>query len=320
MRAVFLDRKTFSAHCSLNAIENIVDDLTCFDTTTPEQIVSRSINADILLTNKVVINEETLQKLPNLKLICITATGTNNVNLQAAARLNIAVTNVAGYAKQSVAQYVFAQILEYYNQTNHHNNNVDKGLWSESDTFCVLGNPITEVANKTIGIIGYGDLGASVEKIAQAFDMKVLIAERHSAKHIRENRHSFEEVCQQSDIITLHCPYTPSTEHLMNETSLQLMKPSAMLINTARGAIIDNQALLTALKNKTIAYAVLDVLDCEPPPADHLLLVNQPTNLKVTAHIAWASHQAQLRLLNIVAQNIEAFLNKQSMNRVEVLN
>ncbi|XPF96098.1 D-2-hydroxyacid dehydrogenase [Colwellia sp. RE-S-Sl-9] len=317
MYAVFLDKKTFNASSSTVNISKQVNKLVCYDTTATEYIIERCINADIIITNKVVLSESTLEQLPQLKLICITATGTNNVDLKAAARLNIAVTNVAGYAKQSVAQYVFAQILEYYNQTTHHHHNVENGLWSKSDTFCVLGNPITEIANKTLGIIGYGDLGESVEKIALAFGMNILIAERNDAKHIRENRHSFEYVCKHADIISLHCPHVPSTEHLINTHSLTLMKPSAMLINTARGAIIDNSALLYALNNKTIAYAVLDVLDCEPPPSNHILLNNPPENLKVTAHIAWASNEAQSRLLDLVAQNIKAFINNKRVNRVD---
>lgn len=306
MLAVFLDRKTFNSNCTLDPIINSVSELICFDTTTENQIINRCIYADIIIINKVILTEKTLEKLPKLKLICIAATGTNNVDLQAAARLNITVKNVAGYAKQSVAQYIFAQILEYYNQTTHHNKSVEDGLWSKSDTFCVLGNPIIEIADKTIGIIGYGDLGKSVEKIALAFGMNVLIAERNNVDNIRENRHSFEEVCKQSDIITLHCPHTPSTENLINQESLKLMKPSAMLINTARGAVINNQALLNALINKTIAYAVLDVLDCEPPSSDHLLLTNQTSNLKITAHIAWASNEAQ-SLLFLLTRKIIVF-------------
>ncbi|WP_076420208.1 D-2-hydroxyacid dehydrogenase [Colwellia sp. UCD-KL20] len=317
MHAVFLDKKTFNSSSSTESINKQVNQLVCFDTTAPNKIIERCINADIIITNKVILSEKILKQLPQLKLICIAATGTNNVDLKAASRLNIAVTNVAGYAKQSVAQYVFSQILEYYNQTTHHHQNVENGLWPESDTFCVLGNPITEIANKTLGIIGYGDLGSSVEKIALAFGMKVLIAERNDAKHIRESRHSFEYVCKHADIISLHCPHVPSTEHLINAHSLALMKPSAMLINTARGAIIDNSALLDALNNKIIAYAVLDVLDCEPPPPNHMLLSNQPENLKVTAHIAWASNEAQSRLLDLVAQNIKAFINNKRVNRVD---
>ena len=317
MRAVFLDRKTFNSNMPFNMIEEEVDELICYDTTTDEQIIERCKNTDIIITNKVLLNKNILQQCPKLKLICITATGTNNVDLTAAKTLKIAVTNVAGYAKQSVAQYVFSQILEYYSQTSHHHQNVEQGLWQASNTFCLLKNNITEVSDKTLGIIGFGNLGASVETIAKAFGMKVLIAERRGANVIRENRHSFEGVLQQSDIITLHCPETPATQNLINKNTLSLMKPSAMLINTARGAIINNNDLLTALINKKIACAALDVLDCEPPPPNHILLVNQLPNLKITAHIAWASTEAQIRLLTLVAKNINVFKNGKRFNRVE---
>ncbi len=316
MRAVFLDQKTFNQNISLSAIESEVTSLECYPTTDENTLFERCINAEIIITNKVVLNEDTLKSLPSLKLICITATGTNNVDLIAAKKLNIAVTNVAGYAKQSVTQYVFSQILEYFSQTTHHHKNVENGLWSKSETFCALGNEINEVADKTIGIIGYGNLGATVETIAKAFGMNVMIAEREGSQTLRPNRHSLTDVLQQSDIITLHCPHTPETEHLINQQTLSLMKPSAMLINTARGAIINNNDLLNALTNKTIAYAVLDVLDCEPPPSNHILLVNQPKNLKITAHIAWATNQAQQRLLELVGENISHYKQGKQRNRV----
>lgn len=317
MIAVFLDRKTFNNNTSLSMIESLVNKLVCYDTTTNDQIVERCKNADIIITNKVNLDACILEQCKSIKLICITATGTNNVDLVAAAKLNIAVTNVAGYAKQSVAQYVFAQILEYYNQTNHHNENVEKGLWQNSDTFCVLKNDITEVAGKTLGIIGYGNLGESVNIIAKAFGMNVMIAERQNATSIRENRHSFNDVLNHADIITLHCPHTPETQNIINKNTLALMKSSAMLINTARGGVINNSDLLFALQNNVIAYAALDVLDCEPPPQDHILLTNQPLNLKITAHIAWASTEAQIRLLNLLGKNIIAYKNGERFNRVE---
>lgn len=316
MKAVFLDRKTFNSNMPLSMIESVVNELVCYDTSSYEQILARCENADIIITNKVILDAGILEQCKSIKLICITATGTNNVDLVAAAKLNIAVTNVAGYAKQSVAQYVFAQILEYYSQTNHHNKNVEKGLWQKNDTFCLLKNDITEVAEKTLGIIGYGDLGESVHTIAKAFGMNVMIAERQHASSIRENRHSFNDVLKEADIITLHCPQTPETENIINKNTLALMKPSAMLINTARGGIINNDDLLLALQNNVIAYAALDVLDCEPPPPNHILLNNQPLNLKITAHIAWASTEAQMRLLHLVSKNIIAYKNGEHVNRV----
>ena len=226
------------------------------------------------------------------------------------------MVNVSGYANNSVAQYVFSQILEYYSQTSHHHNNSQQGLWQTSATFCYHGNGTTELAGKTLGIIGYGSLGKKVAKLANAFDMKVLIAERKNSTIIRSGRTAFQTVIKQADILSLHCPQTQETEQLVNQQFLKDMKNSAMLINSARGALVDNQALRTALTQKSIAYAVLDVLDQEPPPAEHLLLTSQLANLKITAHIAWASFEAQQKLLNIIAENIANFKHNQLLNRI----
>lgn len=317
MHAVFLDKKTFNNDIDFSVIEQPLDRCSYFATTAPDEVIARSKNADVIITNKVVLNEALLQKLPHLKLICIAATGINNLDIDAAKALGIAVTNVSGYAKQSVAQYVFAQLLEYYQQTSHHNANTEQGLWQQSDTFCHLGNSITELAGKTIGIIGYGDLGQSVAKIAQAFNMKVMVAERPNAETIRADRFSFDEVVAKADVLTFHCPQTPETEGMINQALLKKMKPSALLINTARGPLVNNIDLINALKNHDIAYAVLDVLDQEPPPADHPLLNCHLDNLKITAHIAWASREAQQRLINGIAENISAFLQGQLLNRVD---
>lgn len=316
MHAVFLDQQTFSSNVSLDSIQKQVTSLTCYQTTQQSEILSRCKSADIIITNKVVLTENILKQLPQLSLICIAATGTNNVDSIAATQLGIVVTNVNDYANNSVAQYVFSQICDYYSQTQHHHKNTVQGLWQTSDTFCYHGNAITELAGQTLGIIGYGSLGKSVAKIALAFDMKVLIAERKNAPVIRANRTSLQHLIEQADIISLHCPQTPETTQLVNQKFLNDMKKTAMIINSARGALIDNQALLTALKQRKIAYAVLDVLDQEPPPADHILLTNTLTNLKITAHIAWASSQAQQKLLDIIAQNIASFNNNQQLNRI----
>ena len=310
MHAVFLDQQTLNENISLEAIQNEVDKLTCFATTQPNEIIDRCSGGEIIITNKVVLTETLLKKLPKLKLICIAATGMNNIDLTAAKNLGIAVTNVSGYASQSVAQYVFAQMLEYFNQTSHHNQNTQSGLWAKSPSFCYLGNNINELAGKTLGIIGYGDLGQAVAKIAEAFDMKVIIAERANTANIRNNRASYQQVIKTADVLTLHCPQSPDTEYMVNEEFLQMMQPHSMLINTARGALVDNNALLNALKNNEIAYAVLDVLDQEPPSADHPLICSELNNLKITAHIAWASTQAQQRLILAVANNIKQYIKK----------
>lgn len=316
LNAVFLDQQTFDSNIDLAQISEQVNGLTCYQTTQPAQVVERCSEVEIIITNKVILDAATLAQLPKLKLICITATGYNNVDLAQAKALGIAVCNVSGYAKQSVAQYVFAQLLEYFNQTSHHNQNTDKGLWPKSETFCLHGNTIAELAGKSIGIIGYGDLGQSVAKIAQAFEMKVLIAERPNAKQIRHNRMAFEHVISQADILSFHCPQTPETEGLISQALLKKMKSTAVVINTARGALVNNEDLLNALTNNEIAYAILDVLDQEPPPADHILLNAKLANLKITAHIAWASIEAQQRLISLVGKNINSFYSHGELNRI----
>ncbi len=317
MRAVFLDKQTFSPSIELSNIEQQVDELICYDETAHDDVISRCLNAEIIITNKVVLTADILSALPDLKLICISATGFNNVDINAATKLNIAVTNVSGYADQSVSQYVFAQLLDYFQQTAHHNNNTKQGLWSHSNNFCYHGNGFSELAGKTLGIVGYGNLGKAVATIAQAFNMKVIISERPKSTNIRAGRVAFNEVIEQADIISLHCPQTAETELIINSAVLSRMKSNAVLVNTARGALVDEKALLTALQNNDIAYAILDVLTTEPPAKDHLLLISDLTNLKVTAHIAWASSEAQQRLIDLLCENIIAFKSNKRLNRLD---
>jgi len=321
MHTVFLDSQTFSSNISFSAIEQQVSTLTCYATTTPEQVLERCQNTDIVITNKVMFTAKMLAKLPELKLICIAATGYNNVDIKAATKYKIAVTNVSGYAGNSVAQYVLAQILEYYQQTCHHNTNTEQGYWQKSETFCHHDNAITELSGKTLGIVGYGSLGQAVAKLANAFGMNILISERPHAKSIRKERVSFSELIEQADILSLHCPQTADTTNLINTEVLTKMKPTAMLINTARGALVSSVDLLIALKNKQIAYAVLDVLEHEPPPTDHPLLLalqsDSLNNLKVTAHIAWASSEAQQRLIDLLSENIASFKRGKKLNRLD---
>jgi glycerate dehydrogenase len=323
LKTVFLDSKTFSANISFATIEQEVTSLTCYPITTAEQILERCIDAEIIITNKVVFTAEMLAQLPQLKLICIAATGYNNIDIDAANQHNIAVTNVSGYAGNSIAQYVFAQILEYYQQTSHHNSNTAQGHWQKSDTFCYHGNAITELSGKTLAVIGYGCLGKTVVDLATAFNMKVLISERPGSTTIRQGRVSFKQAIAEADIISLHCPQTKETTNLINKDVLTNMKSNALLINTARGPLVNSIDLLAALKTKQIAYAVLDVLEQEPPPADHpLLLALQESsidNLKITAHIAWASSESQQRLINLLSENIAAFKQGEKLSRLDKL-
>lgn len=315
MHAVFLDQDTFGSSISLLAIQQQVTSLTCYSTTSEQQIVARCLDAEVVITNKVMLSAANLKQLPKLKLICVAATGTNNIDLDAASELGIAVNNVSGYSSASLSQYVFAQMLEYFSQTSHHNHNTSQGLWQKSATFCLHGNTIGELNGKTLGIIGFGNLGQAVAKIGQAFGMHILIAERPKSSNIREGRVSFEQVLAQADVLSLHCPQTPETENLINSHTLGLMKPSSMLINTARGALVNSDDLLIALKTGQISYAVLDVLEQEPPPAEHILLQaisdtqanSLQDKLKITGHIAWASNESQQRLLDLLAENITKY-------------
>lgn len=318
MHAVFLDQQTFSADIALTELKKQLSSLTCYPLTQPDEVIMRAKNADIIITNKVLLSEELLAQLPQLKLICIAATGINNVDIVAAKKLNIGVTNVSGYAKGSVPQYVFAQMLEYFSQASHHNLNVEQGLWQQSPSFCFHGNGSSELADKTLGLIGYGTLAQAVEKIALAFGMQVLIAERPNSAELRSGRKAFDEVIEKADVLSLHCPETPETTNLMNAAVFKKMKSSAVLINTARGAIINEEDLLQALNTEQIAFAILDVLKQEPPASDHILLQHQPKNLKITAHIAWATIEAQQRLIQILANNIADFIDGKFTNRVEV--
>lgn len=318
MHAVFLDQQTFSQSINLSAIEHSVTSLQIYQLTCAEQLIERCQGADIIISNKVILNADTLSHLPQLKLICIAATGTNNVDITAAKNLGIAVTNVSGYAQGSVAQYVFAQMLSYFSQTEHHNENCRQGLWQQSETFCLHGNGSVELSGKTLGLIGYGSLGEAVANLAQAFGMKVLVAERQQVISIRTGRTNFEQVIQESDVLSLHCPQTEETTGLVDQALLAQMKPSAMLINTARGGIINNNDLHHALSTNQIAFAVLDVLDQEPPPADHLFFSKPLDNLKITAHIAWASIEAQQRLVDLLAKNISAFNQDKKLNRLDI--
>jgi len=311
MQAVFLDQQTFSSSISLASIESQVNQFTCYATTTDDLVVERCKSADIIITNKVILSESCLKQLPQLKLVCIAATGMNNVDLIAAKELGISVTNVSGYSQASVSQYVFAQMLAYFNKTTHHDKNTEQGHWQNSPTFCYHGEGSQELSGKKIGIIGYGNLGKAVANIADAFGMQVLIAERPNATQTRKNRHTFTEVLQEADVISLHCPQTPETINIINSETLALMKTSALLINTARGALVNSNDLLYALKNNIISHAILDVLEQEPPLPNHplinALVHNDINNLSLTAHIAWASIESQQRLIDLVAANMQNF-------------
>jgi glycerate dehydrogenase len=272
-------------------------------------------DADVVVSNKVVLAEHHLAAANNLKLVCIAATGTNNIDTDAAGRHGVAVCNVGGYATASVVQQVFTLLLVLTTRFNEYHAAVKRGDWSRSRFFCLLDYPIRELAGKTMGIVGYGHLGKAVAGIAEAFGMQVLLA-RRDAGDTRPGRVPLQELLPRVDVLSLHCPLTPETRGLIGADELSLMKPDAVLINTARGGLVDEAALLDALQSGQIGGAGLDVIEVEPPPEAYPLLKPDLPNLIVTPHTAWASMESRQRLVDEIALNIEAFKEGQARNRV----
>jgi len=309
VRAVFLDCSTIDSSICFSALEDIVDELVCYPITSEQQVIERSIDFEIIITNKVQLSSEVLNQLPKLKLICITATGTNNIDLEAAEQLNIQVKNVAGYSTASVSQHVFAYLLNHTNQVNSHLQLNQTNPWDKSETFCQFNKPVNELAGLKIGIVGYGTLGNSVARIAKSFGMTVLISEREGRTATRQGRVSFEQMLAESDIISLHCPLSKDTCNLFNATAFSKMKKGSVLINTARGPIVCSKDLAEALKSGQLSHAIIDVLEIEPPESNHPFLKSNVPNLTLTHHIAWGSLQAQQRLMDCVADNIKLHLS-----------
>ena len=310
MNIVFLDRTSIPASHDIPR-PSFPHTWTEYDRTLPEETFERSKDADIVVTNKVVFDRELLSRLPKLKLIAITATGTNNIDLDAAKDLGIAVKNVPGYSSVAVPEHVLGMIFSLkHSLIGYHRDQVTSDRWATCGQFCYTDYPITDVRGATLGVFGKGCLGTEVGRLAQLLGMKVLYAEHKGARHIREGYTEFETVLKQADIVTLHCPLTDTTKNLINAETLALMKPTAYLINTGRGPLVDETALLEALENGKIAGAALDVLVKEPPEKDNPLIqaAKRLPNLLITPHIAWASDSAVTTLVNKVAQNIEDFV------------
>lgn len=291
-------------------------DCTIYDRTSPEELISRCQNADIILTNKVQFNADTLNQLPQLKLISVLATGYNIIDIDAAKQNGILVSNVPAYSTHSVAQMVFAHILNITNQVYHYAVDIKKGRWSNSKDFCFIDTPLVELHDKKMGIIGLGNTGMATARIAIGFGMKVsAFTSKSDLQLVPEiKKSSLDEIFSTCDIISLHCPLTASTKGLVNAQRLAMMKPSSILINTSRGPIINAQDLAEALNEGRIAAAGIDVLDQEPPKADNPLL--SAKNCYITPHIAWASFEARERLMQITVNNVKAFLENSPINVV----
>lgn len=310
LNIVFLDRTGIPATHNIPR-PSFPHSWTEFDSTTAEQTFERVKDADIIVTSKVLLQRELLSQLPKLKLIAITATGTNNVDLVAAKELGIAVKNVTGYSSVTVPEHVIGMIYSLKHRlTDYYRDLITSDRWATCGQFCYVDYPIQDIQGSTLGIFGKGNIGAEVARLAQAVGMKVIFAEHQGATEIREGYTAFEEVFKQADIISLHCPLTEKTQNLINAKTLALMKPTAYIINTGRGPLIDEQALLEALEQRKIAGAALDVLVKEPPEKDNplILAVKRLPNLLITPHVAWASDSAVTTLVNKVTQNMEEFV------------
>lgn len=289
---------------------------TFYDRTPKEKIIDRSIDADIILTNKVPLSRSIIQGLPRLKFICITATGYNNVDLKAAKERSIPVSNAVGYSTSSVAQHVFALILAFTNRIETHSQSVKRDEWSQKLDFCYTLSPISELKDKVIGIYGFGRIGQQVAKIGQSFEMKVLATHKHPKRDAQPGVEFVDlpTLFKRSDFISLHAPLSEKNYEIVNYDYLSLMKASAYLINTGRGGLIHETDLGKALQEKLIGGAALDVLQKEPPAPKHPLL--QYPNCIITPHIAWISKEARHRLLAITINNIISFLEGSPQNVV----
>ncbi len=283
-------------------------DVTLFDRTPADKIVERAADADIVLTNKVPFSADTLRQLPRLRFICVLATGYNIIDTEAAARQGVVVANIPAYSTMSVAQMAFAHILNITNHVASYAREVADGKWTNCPDFCFWDSALTELAGKTMGIVGLGNTGMATARIAVAMGMKVVAMTSKSADTLPEGitPAPLDDVLASADVVSLHCPLTPSTRHIINAASIAKMKPSAILINTGRGPLVDEQAVADALNGGRLAAFGADVLSQEPPRGDNPLL--SARNCFLTPHIAWATLEARTRLMSTATENVRQFI------------
>ena len=325
MKAVFLDFDTLGpTDIDISPLTNQLPGLELFPTTAQHQLGDRISDAEVIIINKVRLNDEALRSARFLKLVCLAATGTDNVAIGSAAELGVAVCNIRNYCTPSVAQHVFSLILSLTHHLREYEILVRDKAWMNSPQFCLLDFPIRELQEKTLGVVGFGSLGSRVAKIAVAFGMKIIAARRPYSQTKFDNpagdgnveRVSFNNLLSRSDVISLHCPLNAETENLINATTLASMRDNTILINTARGGLIDSAALVAALKTGQIAGAGIDVLRQEPPIEPDVILEADLPNLIVTPHIAWAAQESRQRAIDEIAANIAAYINGEQRNRV----
>lgn len=316
MKAVFLDWATMGPDLDLDHLRTLLPKLEVFDVTRGHEVATRIKDAEFVLANKIRLTDELLERCPKLRFIGLTATGTDNVDLEAAARHGVAVCNIRAYCTQSVAEHVFGCLLSLAHNLGAYVDDVRADAWRRSDNFCLLSHPVRELSAMTLGIVGYGELGRGVAALGAAFGMDVIVSIRPGTNEARDDRVSFDELLERCDVISLHCPLNDATRRLFGRDEFLRMKNDAILINTARGGLIDSAALVEALRNGQIAAAAVDVLPVEPPVNGDPLLDYDGHNLIVTPHMAWASNEARQAAIDELAANIEAFLEGHKRNRV----
>ena len=315
MDAVLLDGATLGPEdLDFSPLRAAVNSLRCYQYTQPYDVVGRLAGAHIALVNKVVLDATHLSQLPQLKHIIVLATGINNIDVKAATKLGISIQNCRAYGVDSVAQHCLMMMLSLSTRMLSYRRSINNGDWSTSAQFCMLDYPVESLAGKTLGIVGYGDLGKGVANLARAFGMTILIAARQGQEP-RDGRIPLDKLLPQVDVLSLHCPLTQNTTNLIDWPQLCALPNTALLINCARGGIVNEAALIKALDEGQIAGAGIDVLTQEPPPEDHPLLAVERDNLIITPHTAWASRQARQTILNQVVENIQSLISGQGLLR-----
>ena len=317
MKIVFLDESTITLNSDMDFSPiKALGELVCYPNSNHSETIQRAADAEVVIVNKVSMTEKIINSLPALKHIAVIATGYNNIDLAAAKKAAVRVTNVSGYAKNCVPQHTFALILNLATHAHDYDRDIRNGDWQKSSIFTLLTYPTFELAGKTIGIIGFGSIGRSVARIAKAMQMQIIIHDVLDFEHPEYKNSSLDQIYQKADIITLHCPLTADNKYMINRDVFKKMKSSAILINTARGPLVDQTALADALNTSQIAGAGIDVLD-EEPPADNPLLAGVK-NLIITPHSAWSTREARQRLIDEVAENIKAFSKGIARNAVSL--
>jgi len=316
MKAVFLDYATVGPGLDTSPLTELLPDLQIFDATDDDQVLERIRDAEFVIANKTRLNEELLNAASRLRFIGLTATGVDNIDTITAERQGIAVCNIRGYCTRSVTEHIFGVLLMLTHNLHRHAAAVRDGAWQSSREFCMLSYPVRELSTMTLGVVGFGELGSGVARKARDFDMPVIVSARPGSDTVPQDRVAFDELLLRADVISLHCPLTDQTRGLFGVDEFRKMKSSAMLINTARGALIDSAALVDALQSGQIAAAAIDVLPKEPPVNGDPLLDYRGENLIVTPHIAWASDRSRQDSIHELAANVAAFLKGEQRNRV----